>query len=94
LTKQLHDEALKLPLENCKVEITPKILDTPIIITAQTMLPKSSAHLKAHTAKPKMAAKRTSNLAKAVKQLYDLESGDASEKTLNIDLGLYQMENY
>jgi hypothetical protein len=43
-------------------------------------------------AKVKMTKK--SQLEKATHHLYDLESSHAAEKILNIDLDLYQMEDY
>jgi hypothetical protein len=44
--------------------------------------------------KNKVPVKRTSRLEKATQHLYDLEAIHEPEKPLNIDLGLYQMENY
>lgn len=35
-----------------------------------------------------------SKVGKAVHKLYDLEQSGAAEKKLNVDLDLYQMENY
>jgi hypothetical protein len=44
--------------------------------------------------KNKVPLKRTSRLEKATQCLYDLEEAHEPEKPLNIDLGLYQMEDY
>jgi hypothetical protein len=43
--------------------------------------------------KTKVTVKK-SRLEKATSHLYDLEDSCGPEKTLNIDLGLYQMEDY
>jgi len=44
--------------------------------------------------KVKAAAVVQSKVSKAVDKLYDLERSGAAEKKLNLDLDLYQMENY
>jgi hypothetical protein len=41
-----------------------------------------------------VTVKRSSRLEKATQHLYDLEDAHEPEKPLNIDFGLYQMENY
>jgi hypothetical protein len=41
-----------------------------------------------------MTPKRTSRLEKATNCLYDLEEAHEPEKTLNLTLSLYQMEDY
>ena len=43
--------------------------------------------------KAKVTVKKT-RLDKATNHLYDLEDTYGPEKALNIDLGLYQMEDY
>jgi hypothetical protein len=43
--------------------------------------------------KPKMTVKK-SRLDKATSHLYDLEDSCGPEKALNVDLGLYQMEDF
>jgi hypothetical protein len=43
--------------------------------------------------KAKVTVKK-SRLEKATSHLYDLEDSTGPEKVLNIDLGLYQMEDY
>ena len=95
MTKHLHEDALKIPLtlEETKVEITPKILDNTMIITSTHSLPKPRENLKVCLAVPKATERKTSSLAKATRHLYDLESSNTPEKALNIDLGLYQMED-
>jgi hypothetical protein len=37
---------------------------------------------------------KKSNLEKTTSNIYDLEDCNGPEKTLNIDFGLYQMEDY
>jgi len=49
--------------------------------------------MKNRTVKSKMTPKK-SRLEKATCNLYDLEDCSGPEKTLNIDFGLYQMEEY
>jgi hypothetical protein len=44
--------------------------------------------------KVKAAAVVQSKVSKAVDKLYDLERSGAAEKKLNVDLDLYQIENY
>ena len=43
--------------------------------------------------KAKMSTKK-SRLERATSNLYDLEDSHGPEKALNIDLGLYQMEDF
>ena len=50
--------------------------------------------MKVRTAKSKVPVKRTSRLEKVTSILYDLEEVHGPEKPLNIDFGLYQMEDY
>jgi hypothetical protein len=42
----------------------------------------------------KKANPKRSRLARVTQRLYDLESSNEPEKPLNIELNLYQMENY
>jgi len=94
LTKHLPDD-LKLPLtlEETKIEVTPKIIDnTTLILGVNAILPKSK-EMKVRMVKPKVTVKKT-RLDKVTSHLYDLEDTTGPEKTLNIDLGLYQMEEY
>jgi hypothetical protein len=44
--------------------------------------------------KAKMTTVKKSRLEKATSHLYDLEDSHGPEKALNIDLGLYQMEDF
>jgi hypothetical protein len=50
--------------------------------------------MKVGMTKSKMTPKRTSRLEKATNCLYDLEEAHEPEKTLNLTLSLYQMEDY
>lgn len=97
LTKHpLHDEILKTPLtiDGAKVEVVPKMIDNSIVITGPQMGHKPKDKMKVGMVKTKAPAKRTSRLCKATEFLYDLEEAHGSEKTLNINLDLYQMEDY
>jgi hypothetical protein len=96
LTKHLHDDALKLQLsiEELKVEVTPKIIDNMLVLDAHSVIGKPKDKMKVdRMVKAKVTVKR-SRLEKATSNLYDLEDCCGPEKTLNIDLGLYQMEDY
>jgi hypothetical protein len=96
LTKHLHDDALKLNLsfEDVKVEVTPKIIDNTLVLGTPSVIGKSKSKIKVNRmVKGKVTVKK-SRLEKATSHLYDLENSYGPEKTLNIDLGLYQMEDY
>jgi hypothetical protein len=94
LTKQLHDEALKshLTLEDAKITVIPKMIDNSIIINAKNIHPQGKVQVK--MTKPKVATVKRSRLDRITQNLYDLECGNEPEKKLNIDLDLYQMEDY
>jgi len=97
LTKHpLHDEACKNPLsiEDVRIEVTPKMIDNSMVIGGSGIARKPKNKMKVGMAKSKMTPKRTSRLEKATHYLYDLEEEHEAEKTLNIDLDLYQMEDY
>ena len=93
MTKHLHDEALKAPfsLEDAKVEVAPKIIDNSLVIGGPRVVRKPK---NVRMVKSKVPTKRASRLDKATQQLYDLEESHGPEKSLNIDFGLYQMEDY
>jgi hypothetical protein len=95
LTKHVHDDGLKLHLsvEDAKVEVAPQIIDNTMVIGAPHIMQKPKGKVKVRMVKAKVIAKK-SRLEKATSHLYDLEDSTGPEKTLNIDLGLYQMENY
>ncbi len=96
LTKHLHEEALKVPfgIDDAKVDVIPRTIDHSLIIGNSNIVPKTKGKMKVRTVKPKMTVKRTSRLEKATSHLYDLEDAHGPEKPLNIDFGLYQMEDY
>ena len=96
LTKHLHDEALKepFPIEDVKVEVAPKIIDNSMVIGGPHIVRKPKNKMNVRMVKNKMPVKRTSRLERATQHLYDLEETHGPEKSLNIDLGLYQMEDY
>jgi len=95
LTKNVHDDALKClsPVEDMKVEVVPKMIDNTVILGAPNVMRKPKDKVKVRTVKAKLIIKKT-RLEKAINHLYDLEDNSGPEKPLNIDLGLYQMENY
>ena len=95
MTKNLHEDHLKLALslEDPKIEVTPKIIDNTRVLGASAILPKSKEKMKVRMVKAKVTVKKT-RLDKATSNLYDLEDACGPEKALNIDLGLYQMEDY
>jgi len=94
LTKQ--DELLKYPLDenlnNLKIELMPQLTDN-----------NSNLHLCntncLHIDQDKIVIQHKKSttktqLEKATNQLYNIENHNIAEKTLNIDLDLYQMEDY
>jgi hypothetical protein len=95
LTKTVNDE-LKCSIlpEDIKVEITPTIIGTPLVIAAPNISNKrKNSKTKVRMVKTKVTTKK-SQLEKATCHLYDLEDYHNPEKTLNIDLNLYQMEDF
>jgi hypothetical protein len=96
LTKHVHDEALKAPfiMEDVKVEVVPKTIDNSMVIGGPYIVRKPKNKMNVRMVKNKVPVKRTSRLEKATQHLYDLEDAHGPEKPLNIDLGIYQMEDY
>jgi hypothetical protein len=97
LTKPLHEDALKgsLSIDEAKIEIMPKIIDHSMVIGGSDVVCKPKAgKMKARMVKSKVTVKKISKLENATAHLYDLEETCEPEKALNIDLGLYQMEDY
>jgi hypothetical protein len=94
LTKQIHEEMkCNLSVDAVKVEVTPvapALLDNSLILTAPGIVTEPK---KVRMEKAKMTPKK-SRLDKATSHLYDLEDSHGPEKSLNIDLGLYQMEDF
>ena len=95
MTKHLHEDNLKpLGIDDAKIEIIPAPIDQTLIISRGEIVRKPRNKMKVRVAKSKMTVKKSSQLCKATNQLYDLEDAHQPEKPLNIDLGLYQMEDY
>ncbi|HLC01149.1 MAG TPA: hypothetical protein VJL33_07520 [Candidatus Bathyarchaeia archaeon] len=92
------EEALKCPLgldEAGKVgEGVNKLLETNALVIgdAQVSLVQDSK-LKIPLVKARKTVKK-SRLGKITEKLYNLEPCNLPEKPLNVDLGLYQMEDY
>ena len=95
MTKHVHDEALKyhLTVEDAKIEVVPKIIDNSMVIGGSHIIHEPKGKLKVRMVKTKVNVKK-SRLEKATQHLYDLEEINEPEKPLNVDFGLYQMENY
>ena len=95
MTKQPHEESIRaLGIDDAKIEISPKIIDNSMIIGGSHIVRKPKNKMNVRMVKAKMPVKKTSRLAKATQSLYDLEDTHGPEKQLNIDFGLYQMEDY
>jgi hypothetical protein len=99
LTKQASEEAtLKchMPIEegNKIIEGVAKMMDiTALVVCGAQVHPEREGKRKGALVKTRVSLLR-SRLGKIMRRLYDLESSDEPEKPLNIDLDLYQMENY
>ena len=94
LTKPIHDELkCNLTLEDDKVEVAPQIIDNTMQIGSPHVMHKPKGKMKVRVVKAKVPIKR-SRLEKVTCHLYDLEDCNGPEKRLNIDLDLYQMEEY
>ena len=95
MTKNVHEDALKpLCIDDAKIEVSPKMIDNSVVIGGSHVVRKPKNKMNIRMVKNKMPVKKTSRLEKATRCLYDLEEGHEPEKPLNIDLGLYQMEDY
>jgi len=94
LTKHIHDELkCHLPIDDAKIEVAPQIIDNTVMIGAPHIMGKSQTKVKTRMVKAKMTTKK-SRLERVTSHLYDLENSCRAEKTLNIDLDLYQMEDF
>jgi hypothetical protein len=95
LTKHLHDDALKCPLgiDDVKMEVVPESINPTMVLASSNITRKPKGKMKVRMVKSKVTS-RKSRLEKATSHLYDLEDCSGPEKTLNIDFGLYQMEEY
>lgn len=99
MTKHIHDEMKNLSIEDAgKVQVaqvspvSPALIDNSLVITAPGIGAKPKK-VKVRMDKEKVTTKKT-RLDKATSHLYDLEDTHGPEKCLNIDLGLYQMEDF
>jgi len=101
LTKQASDEAtLKchMPLEEATKIIgnTAKLMDTnALVFLGARLSPEERVKPKRTVVKARVGVLR-SRLGKIMHRLYDLEAGKEPEKPskIDLDLDLYQMENY
>jgi hypothetical protein len=94
LTKHINDDLkCNLSIDDAKVEVAPQIIDNTMVIGASHVMNKPKGKMKVRVVKAKVPVKR-SRLEKATSHLYDLEDCTGPEKRLNIDLDLYQMEEY
>jgi hypothetical protein len=95
LTKIINEDPLKLNLliEDAKVEVTPKIIDNTLDLGGSNVMRKPKEKMKVRMVKAKVTVKK-SRLEKVTRHLYDLEDSCGPEKPLNIDFGLYQMEDF
>jgi len=94
LTKQADELAAKAHLS---LEDAGKVVASTTELVCDEALVICSGHVKPV---PKIAPVKVrvnavrSKAGKAVHKLYDLEQSGEAEKPLNVDLDLYQMENY
>ncbi len=93
LTKHVHDEDLKCSLTLEDAKVVPQIIDNSLVIGAPRVMRKPKGKVKVRMVKAKVTTKK-SRLDRVTSHLYDLEDSHGPEKALNIDLGLYQMEDY
>ena len=95
MTKHVHDDAMRyhLSVEPANVEVVPQALDNRMTIAAPAVTRKPKREVKVRMVKAKVTPKKSS-LEKATANLYDLEDNNAPEKSLGIDFGIYQMEDY
>jgi hypothetical protein len=94
LTKHVHDELkIHMHLDDAKVEVAPQIIDNTVMLRKPHVMGEHQAEVNARMVKAKVTVKK-SRLERATNHLYDLEDNCTAEKTLNIDLDLYQMEDF
>jgi hypothetical protein len=87
---------LEVNLDDAKITVVPQLVDNTLPLCPPSHdVPLAVVQPKKHkdgVVKNKMTTK--TQLENATSQLYNLESGSRPEKCLNIDLDLYQMEDY
>jgi hypothetical protein len=90
----IHDDLkCDLSVDDVKVEVESKIIDESVVIGSTHVMKKPKGKIKIRMVKEKVTIKK-SRLEKVASHLYDLEDNCGQEKILNIDLGLYQMEDF
>ncbi|MCJ7559885.1 hypothetical protein MUO79_04615 [Candidatus Bathyarchaeota archaeon] len=99
MTKQASDEAaLKchMPLEEADKIIgnTAKLMDSNALVILGAHVNFEEEVKPKHTMVKTRVNSLRSRLGRIMHKLYDLESDNEPEKPLNIDLDLYQMENF
>jgi hypothetical protein len=99
LTKQLSDEtALRFHVtleERNKVSpsVTEATVNDALAIHSSSVRPEHEGKRRRALGKAKVSLLK-SRLGRIMRGLYDLESDNEPEKPLNVDFGLYQMENF
>ncbi|MDR2720362.1 MAG: hypothetical protein LBC03_06140 [Nitrososphaerota archaeon] len=97
-----HEELLKYTidenLDNTKIELIPQLIDNTIHIHTPNSIHLNTDEIiiqpTKHTTKTNTTTIKT-RLEKAMDQLYNVENNvTTTESVLNIDLDLYQMEDY
>ena len=99
LTKQASEEAtLKchMPIEEgnkVSSSVTEAIVNDALVIHGSSVRPEHEGKRRRTLGKATVSLLR-GRLGRIMRGLYDLESGNEPEKSLSVDLDLYQMENY
>ena len=97
MTKQPPDETgLKCHVtleEGAKVSVTDAIVTNALAIYGSYVEPLPEGKPKRALVKNRVVSLR-SRLGKIMRRLHDLETEGEPEKKLNVDLDLYQMENF
>lgn len=82
-----------MDIENIEVKIAPKVIEDEIVICSPIVVHKPKNKIKIRMVKTKVTAKK-SLLDDPANTLHNLEEACEAEKALNIDLDLYQMEDF
>lgn len=98
MTKHIDEVAVK---GHIGLDEPSKIFESTTEIVCKEALISCSAHVNSlQESQPKVmpvkirVGQLRTRLGRIMQRLYDLEPGGKSERPLNIDLDLYQMENY
>ena len=101
MTKQHEELLIKYPTDEnfniTKIELTPQLIDNTTHIHTPNYIHLNTNNKTNTAVQPKKQTTKTkTQLEKATSKLYDIENyhNTTTEKTINIDLDLYQMENY